>query len=227
MNTMNREYILSPEEWMKFLSTCKKEKRMPYMFQLNTGARIKEMLNVRVSDINFNKKIIHLRITKKRTYFSDGNPRFIQISSKFNIELFRYVKNHNLKDGDYLFNISVPGYNCFLKRHLKKSGYKNWEEFSSHNLRKTLETWLVILDIGALRILKHFGHNRSTALKHYIQDDVFDISQKILIREILGDLYINISSNELLLSKIDKLENDIKTIKKQMKKIAKFYGELR
>ncbi len=218
---MNRDRILKPQEWMDFLN-CKIRSNtnlMPYKFQLNTGARFNEMMNVKLKDIKFEDKNILLRVTKRRTPFSDGSPRLIPISSIFMKDLYFYVVKHNLEDNDCLFKISIAGYNQFLKNKLREIGIEGWKDYSSHNLRKTLETWLASLDVGTLKILKHFGHFQSTAVKHYVQIDCFSYQEKMMIREILGDLYLNNSGEINLLNK------RIDLLGKRFKELRKFVGK--
>lgn len=216
---LNRDRILKPQEWNLFIEKLNSKDSLKNKFlyecQLNTGARFNEIVNVKVEDVDFENKNITLKVVKKRTNYSDGRQRIIPISSTFMGKLYNYIKEKGLSKKDYLFSISQPGYNQLLKRKLKEIGVKEWKEFSSHNLRKTLETWLASLDIGSLKILRHFGHFKSTALKYYIQIDYFTIEEKIMIRKIIGDLYMNNSEEGNILHKrIDLLEERIKKIRK-------------
>jgi hypothetical protein len=220
---MSGDVILKPQEWISFLNchldSEKYIKLFKYQFQLNTGARFNEMMNVKLKDIKFEDKNILLRVTKKRTPFSDGSPRLIPISSIFMKNLYSFVVKNKLENNQYLFNISQAGYNQFLKQKLREIGFEKWNEFSSHNLRKTLETWLASLDVGTLKILKHFGHFQSTAVKHYVQIDCFSYQEKMMIREILGDLYLNNSGEINLLNKrIDLLGKRFKELRKFVRK---------
>jgi len=61
--------------------------------------------------------------------------------------------------------------------------------FSIHNVRKTLETWLISLDIDSLKIIKHFGHTMNVAAKFYVSSDTFNYEDKQIIRQVIGDLY--------------------------------------
>ncbi len=53
---MDRTCILRPKEWLIFLDskTCKRRGFFSYKFQLNTGARFNEMMNVKVRDVDIN-----------------------------------------------------------------------------------------------------------------------------------------------------------------------------
>jgi len=235
MVKQNKNRIFFPREWINFrkelnrdnkLGYKKYNSRMLYELQMNTGARFNEASNVKVRDIDFENKNINLRIVKARTPYSSGIPRTIPISTKFRNRLYEYVKKNELKDSDFLgVGISQAGYNQLLKNKLRKAGIKDWNNFSSHNIRKTLETWLVALDVGSLKILKHFGHDKATALKHYIQIDLFSIDDKILIRKIIDDLYINISDKEAILSKeILNIKGSLRTMQKELKQLKNKEG---
>jgi integrase len=220
MKKNNRDNIFRPQEWIDFVNSIKQpDKKIRYELQLNTGARFNEMCNIKVRDIDFNGGTIFLRVTKRRTNYSDGSPRLLPVSSAFLSKLFKFIKEKGLSEEDYLFKLSQVGYNNLIKKKLKRLGIKDSDSFSSHNIRKTLETWLACLDIGTLKILRHFGHFQSTALKYYVQMDYFSIEEKILIREIIGDLYLNNSQEGHILNKrVDLLQEKIKELTKELRK---------
>lgn len=224
----NTQRIFTPKEWNLFIELL--EKKYPkkrykfgilYYLQLNTGARFNEAKNVKVKHIDLENKTIILKIVKSKSGFSDGIPRIVPISTKFRNQLYEYIQENNLKGKDYLCEkVSQAGYNQLLKRKLKEIGVEDWYNFSSHNLRKTLETWLVALDVGSLKILKHFGHFQQTALKYYVQVDNFSIGDKILMRKIIDDLYFNFSETEhILYQKINNINKHIRKINRKLKRL--------
>ncbi len=221
---MDRTRVLKPKEWILFLKSIDKPRyknRMMYEIQLNTGARFNEVRNIKREDIDLGKKLIFLKVTKSRSPFSNGEPRIIPISTLFRNKLFHYLEERNLKPNEYLFKVSQAGYNELLKVKLKIIGVRDYKEFSSHNLRKTLENWLVALDIGSLKILKHFGHDESTAIRHYIQIDYFSLEDKVLIREIIDDLYLNFSETEnILYQKIENIRGHLRKINRKLAKLG-------
>lgn len=76
-----------------------------------------------------------------------------------------------------------------LKKASEKAGLKNPRDFSAHSLRKTLETWLMALDVSDMKLVKHLGHDIRTAVSHYLSPDIFNSDQKFKMRQIIGDLY--------------------------------------
>jgi len=177
----NRDRFFYPEEWEKFFDVLKPMQKFTFNFLINTGARINEARNVQPFDIDLERKRIVLRITKVKAKKKEKNPRprIIPISTQF----AKYLKN---KSGKIL---STPAANIALKKALIKSGVKDWKMFSIHNIRKTLETWLMALDIDGLKITAHMGHSLVTAAGHYISPDVFSWEEKSKMRMIIGDLY--------------------------------------
>ena len=61
--------------------------------------------------------------------------------------------------------------------------------YSTHNIRKTLETWLMALGVDSLKVAMHMGHTIAIAQKHYISPDIFNWEDRKMMREIIGDLY--------------------------------------
>ena len=184
---ISRERIFSPKEWNLFLINVKKEKRLIFEFLLNTGARISEAINVKKEDINFKESYLTLKVVKKRTPYSDGDERKIKISSQLLKKL--KVECNKIKAGEKLFNVSKTSVSQLMKRAMKKSKIEDYWNFSLHNIRKTSESWLVFLNVNSLIVLKRLGHNQSTALKHYIQPEIYDNKYRWGARLLLGDLY--------------------------------------
>lgn len=185
----NRDRFFYPEEWFKFHDKLKKKQSFTFDFLINTGARINEARNVKKEDIDTERKRIILRVTKIKGSKKEKSPkpRIIPISSQFAKHLKNDLKD--LKAEDYIPILSTPATNIALKKALKLAQIKDWYMFSAHNLRKTLETWLVALDVDGLKIIAHFGHTGAVASKHYISTDTFSYEEKSKIRMVIGDLY--------------------------------------
>ena len=179
----NRDRFFYPQEWMKFFDTLKESQKFTFMFLINTGARINEARNVIASDIDLHNKRIVLRVTKVKAKKKEKNPRprIIPISSQF----AKYLK----KNIDQLKVLSTPAANIAMKNGLRRAGIKDWQMFSIHNIRKTLETWLMAVDVDGLKICAHIGHSMAVAAGSYISADVFSWEEKSKIRMIIGDLY--------------------------------------
>ena len=82
----NKGRIFTPKEWVTFLNELDEKKhktKILYELQFNTGARFNEARNVKIEDIDLNKKVVLLKVVKTRTGFSDGLQRTVPISTKF------------------------------------------------------------------------------------------------------------------------------------------------
>lgn len=185
----SRARIFTPKEWNLFLESFKKgNNKILFDFLINTGARINEALNVKMSDINFKDKLITLRITKTRTPFSNGMPRTIKVSSQFIERLEKEIIG--LNKNDLIFNKTKQAVYQVFRNHLKKIGIKDWYNLSLHNIRKTSESWLTYLNVNPFVLSKHFGHDTITAIRYYVQPDLYDSNYKYQARLIMGDLYL-------------------------------------
>jgi len=190
-----RDRFFFPDEWMAFNDNLKPKQQITFNTLLNTGARIMEARNIQVRDIDFERRNIVLRVTK-RIVNRPGKEkkgirkiRVLTISSKFAKYLKKVILDRSLQSEDYIPILSTPAANIALKKTLKKVGIKDYKMFSVHNIRKTSEMWLLSLDVDSFKVIKHFGHSSAIALKHYLSSDVFNWEDKRMIRQIMGDIY--------------------------------------
>ena len=188
----NRSRYLFPDEYMAIEDVpevAKHKRLLLYRFLINTGARINEIRHVQVQDIDFERNSIILRKTKVRNKDGSYRPRILPISTKFCKYLKKVIKDQNLMPNDYFPVMNISGAHQSLKRSLQRAGIPDWKMISIHNLRKTLETWLIALGIDSMKITQHFGHSYNVAIKHYVSPDTFTWEEKKQIREIIGGLY--------------------------------------
>lgn len=187
----NRMRFFYPKEWFKFFDGLKQSQKMTFKFLINTGARVNEAINVKVGDCDLENKRIILRVTKVKARKGEKNPkpRTIPISSQFAKELRAYIKDNNLVNDNYLNLLSKPATHIALKKTLKEVGINDYYMFSTHNIRKTFECWLMALGIDGLKITSHLGHSIAVASQNYISPDVFSFEEKAQMRMVIGDLY--------------------------------------
>ena len=187
----NRQRFFYPNEWMKFYDILKANQKMTFDILVNTGARINEVRNVKVGDIDFERNNIILRVTKVKAIKGEKNPkpRTIGVSSQFIKRLRAYIKDNNLDNNSTLGLLSTPGANIGMKLALQRSGVKDWYMFSIHNIRKTHGNWLKALGIDGAEICLRLGHDYNTFLKSYGSPDIFNFKDMQDMRLILGDLY--------------------------------------
>jgi len=186
----NRDRFFFPKEWKKYFDNLKQSQKMTFDCLLSTGARINEIRNVKQDDVDFINHRIILRVTKVKAKKGEkhSRPRTIPISSQFTRRLRAYFKGK--KNDETLGLLSTPASNIGMKKALQKAGIKDWQMFSVHNVRKTIENWLLALGVDGVSISRHFGHDIHTALQHYASPDIFSWKEKTEMREIIGDLYM-------------------------------------
>jgi len=196
----NRDRYFFPDEWKAFYDNLKKDnhkiskQRVTFNVLLNTGVRIMEGQNIKVSDIDLERGNIVLRVTKKIInrpgIDKEGKSkvRVITISTQHAKFLKRVIKDYNLKPNDKLPILTTAGANIALKKCLKDVGVPDYEMFSVHNLRKTNENWLLAMGIDLYKILKQLGHTYDVSMEHYLSTDVFGFDEKDMINNIMGDL---------------------------------------
>lgn len=129
-----------------------------YMFLLLTGVRKSEALNVRVSDIDFNNNIIHIRGTK-----TDNSDRYIPITNQLKDLINQVIVNK--RDNDKLF------YYC------KNTFYNNFKRVlpnhKLHDLRHTFATRCAKCGIHPAITQMLLGHsNPQFTLKIYTHIDL-------------------------------------------------------
>ena len=185
----NRHRYFFPDEWMVFYDGLRPRQKVTFHFLINTGARINEVRQIKVQDVDFDRNSIICKWTKGRNKDGSRKIRVLSVSTQFIKWIKWVIKEYHLKPEDGFPILSTPAANICMKKRLRKSGINDWTMFSIHNVRKTLETWLISLDIDSLKIIKHFGHTMDIAAKFYVSSDTFNYEDKQIIRKIIGDLY--------------------------------------
>lgn len=187
----DRSRYFFPEEWIKFFEKIKSEKKPIFDCLINTGARIDEALNIIPNDFDFDRPTLTLRVTKRKATKQEriGKKRTFVISNQFSRRMKKYIDENKIKQDEFLFPITIQAVSQMLKRTLKKAEFKDWYQFSLHNIRKTHGNWLKAMEIPAEEICLRLGHNYNTYLKHYGSATIFDRKDKILMVKILGDVY--------------------------------------
>ena len=193
----NKNRFFFPDEWMMFEDKLKGRCKHSCKCLLFTGARWMEMKKAQVKDLIIipqGRSRLVLRHTKTKASkgeykFSDGRTRDLPISNAFAKYLGTYVIKNKLQLEDTFDILSKPALNIAMKKAARDALISNPEDFSPHNLRKTLEVWLMALGNDSMKLLAHFGHDMNTAAAHYVSPDIFSWEDKKKIRQIIGDLY--------------------------------------
>lgn len=132
---------------------------------LYTGARLSELLNVRITDLDLENNCIYLSHTKS------GIPRNVFYSSILNDDLRLYISYF---ERDYLFWNFKNNKNCPLNadnvenifQHVKEK--LNLNRFTPHMLRHTMATLLLESDAPLNTIKELLGHSSLVTTEIYL-----------------------------------------------------------
>lgn len=150
------------DDFLFFLRRTKNSKRdvFLFLFGLNTGLRMSDIVKLKVRDINKPEPIITEKKTgKKKRLFLDGIQDIVQ----------EYIKDMN--DDDYLFPSRQGGHitvNTIYKLYIKIGRELGRDDIGCHTLRKTYGRfyYLKTHDIATLMYL--FNHSSEKITKRYI-----------------------------------------------------------
>jgi len=187
----DRSRYFFPEEWERFFNSLREINKPIFDVLINTGARIEESLNIKPKDFDWERNNLTLRVTKMKAAKGErvGKPRTFSISSQFARRMRKYINDNKIKDDARLFSFTSQSVYQLLKRKLKQLGFKDWQQFSLHNIRKTHGNYLKAMEIDSGEICYRLGHDLNTFIKHYGSANVFDRKDKIGMIKILGDVY--------------------------------------
>ena len=181
----NPKRFFMPQEYLRVIGIISKDfHRFRMELMLHTGARIDELRNIKVGDIDFEREVIFIRKPKG----GRGKERTIQISSNFKNRAASYIRTNNLTNTDTFGIPSTQAMVKMIKKYVKDSGITDWEDFSCHTFRKTLEMWLIGLGVNTLAISAHMGHTIEVASAYYVSTSLFKQEDRSMARYILGDL---------------------------------------
>ena len=179
-NWLNKEQILLILEQPKPTKTGVRD-RFIMLFLFSTGARLNEMLAVKVKDVITNEKYPYIRITGK------GNkPRIVPIPDETFLENFKYYCELFHADNNseaYLFHTTIRGYQDKMsednvQRILKKHGDAARNINSSlpsvhpHLFRHSYGAQLYRLGLSLPEIAKLLGHVEISTTEIYAETDV-------------------------------------------------------
>jgi len=172
-----------PPEFEKMFDYLNSNGKFTAEFMINTGCRIMEARGFKDDPIfDDDRKNITLIHTKVRARLGEKTPRArtLPISKKFFNRLKRDIKTHRI--------LSTNAFNIQLRRASVAATIPHPEQFSSHNLRKTFATWMLSLGCDGFKLAKHLGHSPNELARDYATNDVFNHSDKQIMRSIVGEL---------------------------------------
>ena len=183
----NPTRFFDPDEWEKFIYNCNLKWRPYFWIMMLTGLRHNEASNISDKDIDTkNKWIVILKAKGGRTRI-----RYVHLSSYALKFIKNFVKENNMSNNNTRFNFPTrQGMRQYMHEICKQQNIKGWNDFSTHNLRKTHENYLLTLNKDSMKVATHMGHTSKTALDHYVSSAfIKDKKQLDKIREWLGDIF--------------------------------------
>lgn len=173
-----RNYI-TEEEAEKVVNAIKQPMvRLVAIFLLNTGLRISECLDLKLDDVNLEKRTVHVIEGKGR------KDRIIPINDRLYTLLQDYVENvREESTSDYFFAtkrtgaISYPHVNSTIVAAAKSVGIK--KPVSCHVLRHSFASALVKNNVNLVYIQKLLGHESLAVTSIYTHAKLDDLTDAV------------------------------------------------
>jgi len=158
--------VLSPQECkLLFKSGRILKHRVLLSFIYSAGLRLKEVRNIKICDVDFDRMMIHIKQTK---YNKD---RYVPLSPLISKGLKKYIEAYNPKV--YLFNgrsigsqLSDHGVQWPMRECVKRSGIK--KQASMHTLRHSYATHLLEQGMDIDTLSKLLGHSHLSTTMVYL-----------------------------------------------------------
>lgn len=148
------------------------------IFLFNTGLRISECRNLKMNDVNFEKRTIHVREGKGR------KDRMIPINNKLHKLLLDYKDNwREAYSSDFFFGtkktgtISYSHVNSTISNAAKEAGIK--KQVSCHILRHSFASALVKKHVDIVQIQKLLGHESLAVTSIYTHTNLEALSEAV------------------------------------------------
>jgi len=163
---------LSDEEVSKLLAAATRvEEKIILKLLLDTGLRSRELLSLRVSDINFDERVIRVREAKY------GRERYVTATQETFEMVKAYVKLLNLNPGDKLFNLTYSGLYKMLKKLARRAGL-NEDRVRPHILRHTFATRALRMGLSLPTLQRILGHSDIKTTQVYLHLTVEDLKKE-------------------------------------------------
>jgi hypothetical protein len=219
---------LTEEQVKKLVNSAKPEYKVLMIFLFDTGIRSPtELINIKVSDFFNDFKELNIRDEISKTF---GRRIKLMICS----ELVReYIKDRNLKAEDYVFDISPPVANRYLKRLSAKlfgdkqspAGQK-YSELTMYDFRHISCCYWLPRYKSESALKYRFGWKKSDKIHYY--SELLGMKDTISEEDILIDVTKTDIEKRLEKSEKDKeiLQEKMQVMEEQMKKILEVTKKL-
>lgn len=191
------------KQFLKMLDTIPAEninKKIPIKFMLLTGLRIGEMLGLRWEDIDFNKKVVHVK--RNRMYHkgfgiyekepkTKTSRRDVPLNDSLIADLIKYMDWFRLADKDFdkhldKYYVTVNFAREPLFPHIAGTWLKAYErewdmkEVTCHGLRHTYCSMLLSQNVPIQTVSKYMGHSDSTVTLKVYSHFIPDTQEKVI-----------------------------------------------
>lgn len=163
--------ILNEPDTMTFTGT--RDKAMLELFYA-TGIRRLELINLKLTDINFKKAVIRINQGKMR------KDRIVPIAKQSLDWLQKYIKKvrpYSKPKTDYVF-VSANGYK--LTKSTPNNILANYSGFSCHKYRHAFATHLLQNGMKETSLQRLLGHTKISTTQRYTKVTIVDLKQNYL-----------------------------------------------
>ncbi len=182
--------FLYPDDYFALFSVVPNPKhQFNLKFLFGTGVRIGEAQEIRVRDINFDRRQITILKSKRtRKGKTTKGQRKVNFSTQFRSEIKQWISLNKLDPDDTLGILTRQQLDPLIKFYGFKAGIREPCDLRTHTCRKTHETYLVAMGVDSMTISLHMGHTIDTALRYYVTS-TFSQEDVLKAKMIMGDIF--------------------------------------
>lgn len=163
---------LTEEEVSQILSVARKPlDRLIVLLLLSTGLRSRELLELRVEDVDFNKGVIKVRSAKY------GKERYVTAPREVFELLSAWIKINGLKPKDRLFKLSYSALYKRLKKIATKAGVDPIK-VRPHVFRHTFATTAIKKGLSLPSLQRLLGHSDIRTTQVYLHLTIEDVKRE-------------------------------------------------
>ncbi|WP_078427154.1 tyrosine-type recombinase/integrase [Alkalihalobacterium alkalinitrilicum] len=169
------------DEMKKILLNQSKRDYLFFVFGINTGLRVTELLQLKVQDILTEDKSV-----KEYYEFNDEKKRYIYLNTKVKEAIELYMDHHNTKKEDFLFkskkgNQPITRQQAYriINNVARSVGIE--QNIGTHTLRKTFGYHAYVRGVAISILQRHFNHSTPLETYNYLGIDKNKIEKKIKI----------------------------------------------
>jgi integrase len=158
--------------------------KMLFLFLFETGARISEILNVRLFDVNFENNTVKLITLKRRT---NNITRVLSISNSLINKILIYEKKKKLSNSDFIFAkrprnsaISIQAVNKAMKIYFLNIFGEHYISLAHpHTLRHSRAIQLLNSGVNIMHVKTILGHSNIMNTLIYLKYSSKDLHDSI------------------------------------------------